>query len=302
MQQENRTVDIGTFTADVDVQLNDGAIYTEDRGWLYPSKTNAYIECFLSHSFPTVFAFGCCLHPATVARSYLSLRDQNVNIGHIIRAYDPEGTARDRIIGSVVSVGFPPAPSLNQPSQSQVESSGVWQVTAGTPPGIRAVMSIFKQASGVDRILGQQQSGRKKWSVSVEYTYSLAESGFLVQNDDNIKSSVATELLRAQDTPKDFMSLGWWYVPVAKASKELNDCWDRKKGMIARKWKGANTLLLQGGLTGNIDYMGIALTDKPAEPTAELGAVLAEKPKELQVMQPMQLFCDFAKNILTNAE
>lgn len=290
--KENKTMDIGSFTADLEVQLNDGAIYTEDRGWLYPDATKAYVECFLSHSFPTVFAFGCCLHPSVIARSFMSLRDQNVNVGHIIRSYDPDGNARDRIIGSVVSVSFPPA----------VNESGVWEVGSGNPPGIRAVMAIFKQASGVDRILGQQQAGRKKWSVSVEYTYPMSDSGFLVQNSDSIKSSVASDLLRAQDTPKDFMSLGWWYVPISKATPELLECWDRRKGMMSKKWKGANTLLLQGGVTGTIDYMGIALTDRPAEPTAELGAVLAEKPEQLSVMEPMKLFCDFAKNILTNAK
>lgn len=262
----------GIFQGDVELTLASGAINTP-RGWLWPDDTKAYVEAYVSHSYPAIFAFGTCLHPQTIGNSFMSLQDQNVNRSHLIRAYDKENISRDSIIGSVVSSEYPPSPD------------GGWRMTNGTPPGIRCIMTIFKQASGVDKILGTQQAGRKKWSVSIEYNYATAESGFLISN---MGLKGGNEIMNFSDTPSDIMNLGMWYVPWAKAPADLQACWDKKKGVMKGQWKGAKTILMQGGIGGKISYIGIALTEYPAEPTARIDQVLAEDKPDDKV-NPMLL-------------
>lgn len=272
-------MELGFCELSLDVQLCSNGIFTADRGFLKPDNTKAYVPCVLSHSWPVVMAFGNTLHPNTIARSFQSLRDQNVNIGHMVHSYDKDNIPRDRIVGSVVSVDFP------------ASDDGGW-ILGNDPtkaPGIRAVMSLFKQAAGIDRIIGQFLSGKRQWSVSVEYLYDFKESGWLVIPATASQNyELAGEMVTMGTTPDEVRKLGMWYVPWTKAPDEMLSCWNKRKARVDKDYKGAKVVLMQGGIDGGIHYMGIGLTEAPAEPTAKINDMFASKHPEVgELFKPL---------------
>lgn len=280
MEHLDRTL----FSADASMCEN--AVETS-YGVFVPDEFTAYFDVRFSAAFPTVTAFGSCLHPQVIANSYQSMLHKIVNIGHTVRAYDDSGKTRDRIIGTVVAVEYP---QLANPNLR-------WQVSKDSIPSVRAVLAIGKQAQGVDRIIGQHQSGRRQWSVSMEMLFSLEDSGFVVKR--NVSN---TQVYYGQDTPYDIAGLGYQYVAYEKADKDLKDTWDRKKGRICKKYQDNDTYLMQGGLGGKVMYFGIALTDSPAEPAASLDKIMASDndDEDASLLKPLTSWTESCRNILTS--
>lgn len=226
-----------------------------------PDETKSYVEFRLSHGYPVTTSDLTCLHPNTVRNSYASMLHQVFNLGHIMKSYNPDEHARDRMLGSVVGVEF------NGP-HAGTRTSITLQGERTKAPGIRAVAVMHKQAEGVDRILGGHQSGRRKWTVSMENMFSMDSSGFLVRDEQQ-------ELSGEFATPTDLTELGWTYVPCTSAPEKLAECFDENRVKIKAKWGKRDVLLMIGGLNGKIHYQGVGLTPLGKEPEAEVTAMMA---------------------------
>ena len=238
-----------------------------------PDAATAYVEFHLSHAFP-VYLDNClagdvpdktCIHPQTVANSYQSLKGKVLNLAHLMRSYDPQLTPRDRILGTVMAVEFPPTPA------------GGWQVQSdpALAPGIRAVAALHKNAEGVQAVIDTWAAGKTpfsdtQWTVSMENESYVSEGGFLVKCGAGDLGELTAR------TPADFQALGWTYVPYAEASDPLRACLKAGGGMgLAADWGGFETRYLNGGLNGRIFYYGVALTPRGKESAARVSRIEA---------------------------
>lgn len=218
---------------------------------LAPDATKAYVEFHLAHALPVITKRRTALHPQVVANSFASMHHQVFNLAHLMKAYDTAENpiTRDRILGSIVAVEFPRAPF------------GGWKVQKerGQSPGIRAAAVVHKRAEGVDRIIGSQQSGRRKWSVSLEADYLLQDSGFIV-GAGTTKGEKWKKLGEDWKTPADLLAAGWVYIPCVKAPDALLDCLDEETGAIVKAdWEKMEVALLLGGLDGTVHFKGTGM-------------------------------------------
>lgn len=243
-----------------------------------PDAATAYVEFFLSHAFPVYLDVPnpgeeparTAIHPATIANSYRSLRGKVLNLGHLMRAYDPKNNPRDRIFGTVMAVELSgPAGPLETPSEG-------WKVQ-GDPdlaPGIRAVAAMHKNAEGVQQAIESWENGRTpfsdtQWTVSMENEAYLEDGGFLIRG----QRSEIGGLPEGEDaTPGDFRALGWTYVPWVDAPQPLRKTL-KDGGEIALamdNYEGHELLFLNGGLNGKLFYYGVALTPAGKESRARV--------------------------------
>jgi hypothetical protein len=258
------------------LQLCSASGVIECAGELFaPDAATAYVEFFLSHTFPVVVdnpkdPDWTTLHPQTVANSYRTLKGKVFNLAHLMRKYNPEKNIRDRILGTVMAVEFPASPS------------GGWQVQGDVSlaPGIRGVAALHKNAEGAANVIetwgeGRTPFGDTEWTVSMENESNVKEGGFLI-NRGNIEHRTSNIEQFWEKTPEDFRALDWIYVPFTEAPEALVEC--MKEGPyigMAKDYLGAKTLFLNGGLNGNIFYYGVALTPEGKETAARVGQILA---------------------------
>jgi hypothetical protein len=224
---------------------------------LRPDASTAYVEFYLSHAFPVVTVDDTALHPQVVANSYRSMLYKVFDLAHLMKKYDPKNNPRDRILGTVVAVEFPPTPE------------GGWKVQGDKDkaPGIRAVACMHKNAEQVNKILDGYFSGQMQWTVSMEQAFTVESSGFLIKGDYQAEEE--------DSTPEDLKALGWQYVSAAEAPNELLKCLDSKEAKIIKKFRAGETLVLFGGLNGSIHYQGVGLTPLGKEKEAEVSTMLA---------------------------
>jgi len=251
-----------------------------------PDAATAYVEFFLSHAFPVYLDVPnpgeeparTAIHPATIANSYRSLRGKVLNLGHLMRAYDPKNNPRDRIFGTVMAVELSgPAGPLETPSDG-------WKVQ-GDPdraPGIRAVAAMHKNAEGVRQAIESWEDGttpfsNTQWTVSMENEAYLEDGGFLIKSSPGGPLSVPEWPSWWEKTPEDFRALGWTYVPWADAPKSLRKTL-KDGGEIALavdNYEGHELLFLNGGLNGKLFYYGVALTPAGKESRARVRRMVA---------------------------
>ncbi len=231
---------------------------------LLPDSSKAYIEFYLAHAFPVTTIDSTAMHPQVVANSYRSMLHQVFDLGHIMRAYNPEENPRDRILGAIVGVEFPNTPI------------GGWKVQGdkSQAPGIRAVASVFKAAERADKIIGEYQSGRRKWTVSMENEYYLNTSGFLVENSDGA--------CEGDETPADFQALGLAYYPAVTCPDDMLKLYSMEESKIRTgrdgkplKWNGRNVTALLGGMDSSVHFKGVGITPAGKEKEAEISQLLA---------------------------
>lgn len=246
MSTRNPSMEAGVtaiFNASIELTDPDQEVVLNGRRWV-PDDATAYVQFRLAHSLPSVTTYGTSLHPGTVANSYRTMLHKVFNFGHQMRAYDPEKIPRDRILGSIIDVEFTGTPA----------EDGSYAVPASVKdaPGIRAVATLHKMAEGSPKIIGMQKSGRASWEVSLEATYRLSESAWAL--------------------PKDG---GWEFIPWSHASDELRACWNPKKSAVDRDYDGVRPVLLMGGVNGRVQFIGVGLVPRGAEPTNEVEQFLA---------------------------
>jgi hypothetical protein len=233
-----------------------------------PDGFTAFLEVELSHALPVRTCTGQAIHPSVLAKSFRSLQFKPVSINHLVRSYDRENIQRDRIVGMVVAVEIP-----NEPA-------GGWKVKKKREdaPGIRAALALGKALEGVDLIIGQHQSGRKRRTVSMEVMYFLQECWLA--------------WMPAKETPEVPGSTeiggGWFGIGYEQAPKELQDCWSVEKNCIVAKWNGLDVTLLLGGVDGEVQYSGVGIVNLGNEPEAEIKQLLASHPEERGVDVPQE--------------
>lgn len=232
-----------------------------------PDKYSAYVEFYLCHAFPVITCDNTAVHPQVVANSYRSLRGKVLNLGHIMVHNNPDQNARDRVLGTIEAVEFPEMPP------------GGWQVNAlrRNAPGIRAVAVVHRNAEGVEEVLRTYFNGKVRWTVSMEQEYYVdaatesipVDSGFVVRE-------APRELQRFKaETPEDLARLGWTYVPALEAPADLQSCFVTAPEPKCRRYYGHDTVLLFGGLNGQIQFKGTALTPLGREAEARVAQMLA---------------------------
>jgi hypothetical protein len=251
-----------------------------------PDDTKAYVECRISHSFPSVLFYGSALHPQVIQNSYQTMLHQKVDLMHLVKVYDKDKISRDRIVGSVVAVEFPVRGSA-WPIPKSVDDA----------PCIRAVMAIYKQAEGVDRVLGQHQSGRQRWTVSQEIMHERQTGVFLVKGKSGGFSS----------THPEFAALGYEVINWDAAPDSLRAVLPNRAGGKVKPWKDGTTtrdvVFLMGGLNGSVTYEGIGLVQEGAEPEAEISRVLASASDEGEEMDTeLREIIDAARQMLDAAK
>lgn len=224
----------------------------------FPDADLAYLEARCAYSLPMVNAFGQALLPAVIARSAPTWQGKVVNLGHLMRSYDPKNIVRDRIIGHVAGYEFT-APA----------TEGGWVIPADRleAPHCRLALAVYKAAEMVPGLFGNQQAGRKKWTVSMEVRWFLDQTAFAWKRD----------YMPVQNTVD--LGGGWEGLPWAKAPADLRACWDdtamEGAGAVARKWGKRDVVLLLGGLDGAVEFKGIGVVNEGREPGAHIRRLLA---------------------------
>jgi hypothetical protein len=223
-----------------------------------PDATKGYFQFTLSHVFPVRTAYGTAIYPAVVAQSFNSLLHQNLNWEHHIAEYHKQpGQASpitDRVIGSIVAVDFPPVPG------------GGWAVNKNSNPGIDGVAVYYKLTQGMSKIIGDHQTGRHKYSVSMEVEYPVGKSGFAV---------AATQGLVSDKTPADMRAMGYEYWSWEDAPEALRATFSNKANKIVGRYKGQEVSILMGGLSTPVHYGGVGMVKYGAEPTAGIKRLTA---------------------------
>ena len=216
----------------------------------------AYIEAKCAQGLPVVTAYGMAMLPRVIARSAPSWEGKMVNVGHLVKSYDPKGINRDRIVGHVAAHEFPPEP----------EGGWVIPESRNEAPGCRLILAIHKAAEMVPGLFGKAQAGREPWTVSMEVRYRLNEGAWAW------KRRYAGERLAPNSVD---VGGGWDALPWDQCPPDLRDCYSDADSAVTKKWRGRDVVLLLGGLDGTVFFSGIALVNYGAEPGAEIKRLLA---------------------------
>ena len=226
-----------------------------------PDETKVFFKFTMSHVFPVATHYGTALHAPVVEKSYRSLLYQNLNYEHQMAAYYKEpgvpSKVEDRILGSVVAVEFPRSPTGGWKLVPEVET-----------PGITGVASFAKLATAINRVVGDHQTGRHTYTVSMEVQYPFDQAGFALKVGGKKREFDAS-------TPTDFAQAGYEYVPFKDAPEMLVATFSKKRNRIVARYKGRECCLLMGGLEGQVHYCGMGLVKYGAEKTAAITRLAA---------------------------
>jgi hypothetical protein len=206
----------------------------------------AFIEFEICHALPNVIGpvqegnyVGYTAE--TLAASHARLRFQQVNLRHMLKAYDPKNISRDRIIGCVVATFFPKVPA-----------SG-WKPGIAAAPAIRALAVVFKLAEGVPALLGRHLASREKQSVSIE----------AITTYDNIGLWRASQ----PDVIAPLLDPGELEVAIGKSPGG---------GLLVGKDAKGEQVVMVYGIKGPVDFRGVGVTPRPAEAAAKIVSVQAQ--------------------------
>jgi hypothetical protein len=212
----------------------------------------AFIEFEICHALPNVIGpvqegnyVGYTAE--ALAASHARLRFQQVNLRHMLKAYDPKNITRDRIIGCVVATHFPKV-------RAGYSDSG-WRPSpsAKEAPAIRALAVVFKLAEGVPSLLGRHLASREKQSVSIE----------AITTYDNIGLWRASQ----PDVVVPLLDPGELESAIGKSPSG---------GLLVGKDSKGEQVVMIYGIKGPVDFRGVGVTPRPAESTAKIVSVQAE--------------------------
>lgn len=238
-----------------------------------PDDTKGYFQFQMAHGFPMGrTAYGTALHPGVTGNSWQSLKHQNLNYEHNIRAYhqgEKNNNIEDRILGTVVAVNYPPTPTGGwkvPPAQSL--GANAISLNSATP-AITGVAQFAKLATAMGKVVGEHQTGRHKYTVSMEVRYNLNKSGFAVAMKPGGKAH--------SGTPDDLARAGFEYWPFTEASEELMGTFSQSKNRITKDFRGRQASMLMGGLPdgGTVHFCGVGLVKFGAEPPAAITQMAA---------------------------
>lgn len=219
-----------------------------------PDLFKAYVDFEICHSFPQIIGptmSGAYLgyHPAVLAANHDGLVHQWMNLRHQTKANDAEGKARDRIVGCIIATYFPQAPAMG------------WKIPEkpADAPFITARAVLFKLAEGMNRVIGDHQTSRQDWSVSIEVDATWENIGIYLPS--------TREIWSLNDVPDDLLEA----LTVDKKSKSL----------VIGKARGQQLAFAYGNTNGQLHFRGVGMTPNPAERTARITSIKAEDGGEL---------------------
>jgi hypothetical protein len=218
---------------------------------LQPDDHRAYSIVRFAHCLPVVMGpesrngavFG--LHPAVISRGFPSVIHQQMNREHKMHYL---GAKDDAVVGCVLHAVFPEEPE------------GGWVIGAddASAPHIRAQGVLFKQAKGVDKMLGEHLSGRTKMAVSMEMSFYHQQTGIWDRRDGAVYDR--------KEIPQSLK--GYLFE-------------DDKGRLLVRKGGRADSLVaVMGGKSGKVWFSGVAYTGNPAEWTAAVDSIAASAAKD----------------------
>ncbi len=219
-------------------------------GVLEPNETRAYISYKICRALPKVIgpeSHGKYLgfHPQVLHRCHKGLLHQQNNLNHKLMKY---GSYKDAIMGCVVGTAVNASASTMGIPESIDEA-----------PWIDVLAVVFKNASGVEKMLGEHLTG-KPWSVSIESRARYSDSGIYVPSDREIVS----------------------FADVKGALKN-HVKFSAETGLTLGVYKGKQLAMAMGGQDGHAFYDGVGYTRNPAEDTAEITQVRATSEGEFSV-------------------
>lgn len=230
-----------------------------------PDTTKGYFDFHISHGL-VVTAYGTTIEPGTIRNSFSSMKHQVINLMHEMKAYHPEreNMKGDRVVGTVLDVSL----VNGADGTNHIHGIGV----------------LHKLAYGLNHVVGQHQTGRHEWTVSMEVNYWLDESGFLMGREgDSLEATMKAIKDEEKErclagTPDHLRRRGRLYLPWANAPEDLRQCFSSEQGRIVSKWRDLDTVLMMGGVGGKVHYHGVGVVTYGAEPTARIGQLLATHP------------------------
>lgn len=219
-----------------------------------PDLFKCYVEFDICHSFPQITGptmHGAYLgyHPAVLAANHGSLRHQWMNLRHLTAANAGDGKTRDRIVGCIVATHFPAPPPLGWKIPEKPEDA----------PCIKGCAVLFKLAEGMNRVIGDHQTSRQPWSVSIEVDATLDNVG--------IYQPSTREIWPLATAPDDLLEA----VTVDPKSRNL----------VIGRARGEQLAFAYGHTNGKLHYRGVGMTPRPAEKTAKITSITAEDGSEL---------------------
>lgn len=219
-----------------------------------PDLFKAYVDFEICHSFPQIIGptmSGAYIgyHPAVLAANHDGLTHQWMNLRHQTKANDVEGKARDRIVGCIIATHFPAAPGMG------------WKIPEkpAEAPFITARAVLFKLAEGMNRVIGDHQTSRQDWNVSIEVDATIENLGIYLPS--------TREIWSLNDVPEDLLDA----VSVNKKSKSL----------VIGQARGQQLAFAYGHTKGKLHFRGVGMTPNPAERTAKITSIQAEDGGEL---------------------
>jgi hypothetical protein len=219
-----------------------------------PDRFTAYSRVTFARSLPHVAGpemisgsvFG--IHPAVVARSAHGIVHKQMNMGHKVTYL---GAKEDRICGCVLAASYPEEPE------------GGWEIpaSAGEAPVITAFAALFKQAKGVDKMLGDHLSGKVRMAVSMEFSFFWEEAGIYVPDENKVYH-------RSE-------------IPRALQGMVFED--EKGRLLIRKSARNPKLVLAIGGKDGRLVFSGVGYTANPADVTATVDAIAAERREGMMV-------------------
>lgn len=185
------------------------------------------------------------IHPAVVARSWPSIVNKQMNMGHQLKSL---GAKRDRICGCILQAAFPEEPAGGWTLPASVEEA----------PVITAFAALFKQAEGVSEMLGKHLGGKVEMAVSMEFTYYHEEVGIF-----DPASGMTYDRKDIPDNLKGYL-------------------FEDHEGRLSIRNSARKTplVLAVGGVSGRVWFSGVGYTDRPADPLAGIDSIAAARHEE----------------------
>ncbi len=198
-----------------------------------PDQAKAIFEAVLCHTLPGGNLNGRGFTAKTMAKSYKSAQNQLCDFNHRLQFYG--NSESDTVCGTIAAIDFPDL-------DAAVELS-----SKGTPVPLRGVLVAYRKAAGVEKMLAECASGKKRWRTSVEVEYIVNESAL--------------------------------YDTVTNTFYPWPECNDEMKALVKEEsvgnYKGNKMLFIPGGEDGEVLISGCAFTCWPADPKADLEQMAA---------------------------
>lgn len=220
------------------------------------SEHLSFFEFVFCNSLPQKNARGRAFTPKVLANSFASLNDQLIDYEHMLGA-NGIGSADDKVIGHVKATRF----SLPQ----ELETASAREIATLTDPlPAYGLGVLFNRVSGVDKIIGSRS--RTPWKVSMECGHDYKDACFLYENE---------------------------FIPVLEAEVAMRECVTKTS---VKPYKSRDLTLCLGGKDRYVDFWGLALTQNPADESAEILSIASGRGPELAskkiFFMPMTSFSD----------